>query len=344
MRDPDPPHHARDPYELEDPAAGALPRASVERYCRDCGRDLRGIPADAPCPDCGDAPSPAAQPPSTPPEITQCVGCGYDLTGLSRDGVCPECGLDVISSQHGALFLYCDKAYLAKLHAGITLIVAGIAQLVFAVPFMIVAAIAVSITQGSGAVVILSMLVYFASLLMIVIGWFVFSARDPSGIFDQRGSAARHTLRIALGVMVAGSLFSTVLQAVGAGGPGAQPLLVVVAIANLAAYIVFYYASLVYVRWAATRIPDAKAVAKAKQLMWLGPVLLIGSFFLLMCGGFATLALGALGILGGVFSALAAIIIALIMYWNLLDRIRRQLKTIRIAREDIKGSAQKIVR
>jgi hypothetical protein len=47
--------------------------------CR-CGYDRHGLPAGAPCPECGSA------------VPTRCTACGYDRRGLPQDSPCPECG------------------------------------------------------------------------------------------------------------------------------------------------------------------------------------------------------------------------------------------------------------
>ena len=62
---------------------------------------------------------------------------------------------------------------------------------------------------------------------------------------------------------------------------------------------------MLYLRWLAPRLPDDEVDAKARRLMWLGPLLVT---------------VGALIVVGP--------LIAMVLYWNLLDRVRRNLKQI----------------
>jgi hypothetical protein len=60
-----------------------------------------------------------------------------------------------------------------------------------------------------------------------------------------------------------------------------------------------------YTRWVAGRVPDAHMVGRTKTYMWLLPLLYT---------------VGILIIVGP--------LIALVMYWNLLDRLRKHLTSI----------------
>jgi lysylphosphatidylglycerol synthetase-like protein (DUF2156 family) len=112
----------------------------------------------------------------------------------------------------------------------------------------------------------------------------------------------------------------------GPGGGGAGPggvavatgltfavIAVLVSIAAGMAWIAAFFFQMVYIRWLAARVPDNWVANRAKLLMWLAPVLyVVGS----LC-----LALGPL--------------VALILYWNMLDRLRKDLKTVRQTRGEL---------
>lgn len=68
-----------------------------------------------------------------------------------------------------------------------------------------------------------------------------------------------------------------------------------------------YFAQMLYVAWLARRVPDDWMERRSRLLLWLGPIL--------STVGIVLLGLGPL--------------IALVLYWNLLDRLRKALKGIR---------------
>lgn len=50
-----------------------------------------------------------------------CVHCGYNLRGLPLDGKCPECGKAVRHSLRGDLLKYADPHWLERLRFGVAL-------------------------------------------------------------------------------------------------------------------------------------------------------------------------------------------------------------------------------
>ncbi len=57
----------------------------------------------------------------------ECVICGYNLRGLPRDGVCPECGTKVERSLHGNLLAFADRDWLLAIERGARLLGCAIA-------------------------------------------------------------------------------------------------------------------------------------------------------------------------------------------------------------------------
>src|ERR1700722_4903874 len=58
---------------------------------------------------------------------TLCIKCGYNLRGLPANGSCPECGLSIcISMQRGQL-RYSSPMHLATLHHAILFLLGGTA-------------------------------------------------------------------------------------------------------------------------------------------------------------------------------------------------------------------------
>jgi hypothetical protein len=88
---------------------------------------------------------------------------------------------------------------------------------------------------------------------------------------------------------------------------------IVVTLLSLGASATSYFASMLYVRWLAPRIPNVNAYKRSRKMMWAGP--------LLMTVGLLLLGLGPL--------------IALVLYYNLFEWIRKDLKRIRAEQVEV---------
>ena len=82
---------------------------------------------------------------------------------------------------------------------------------------------------------------------------------------------------------------------------------------NLLAYtmmLVVFITSVLYMGWFAKIVRNKKMAGRAKHFIWSGPLMAITSVFLMMIGA----------------------LIALVMYWNMVEYTRRDLKKIIDAR------------
>jgi hypothetical protein len=273
----------------------------------------------------GPVPSPAPSDPVSTGQPLPCRGCGYDLAGLPPAGGCPECNFPVELSLADTGLAHSSPDYLARLHKGVFLILAGIIAMILLVITSIGAmAWATSSASGSAmsAIAVGNLILNAVSTLTIAFGWWLFTEPDPAFTGRNDGSQARKVIRITLLVTVATTVLNTALQLLpgvgsislpastppGLSGLGLWALLAaVVAILAFVAWVVQFFAAMLYLRWLSPRIPNAKAYARAKTMMWLGPVLYFPG--VLLCG------IGPL--------------IALVLYWNMLDWVRRDLKRLR---------------
>ncbi|MBL8757900.1 MAG: hypothetical protein JNK35_05665 [Phycisphaerae bacterium] len=276
-----------------------------------------------------------------------CNGCGYALVGLPVDGVCPECGRSVAASLAGDDLRFAPPEYLRSLERGarwvqwslvlkVLTIIAGIALGIALMAAGVAGQrwISTVVTGGLG----------LGAAAASALGWWWLSAPDPSRRAGDKGESPRRLVRVTLVLVVVGSLASSageVVQSVmgpvpvfgpggtirggGGGGTGAGTTatattlgvgVVGLALGALAlvgnlAWIVQYFAAMTYLAWLAPRIPDEQAVRDAKRLMWLGPVL----YVLLAC----VLMIGPL--------------IATVMYFVLLDRVREGVRRVRVMAE-----------
>ncbi|MEZ6235532.1 MAG: hypothetical protein R3B68_15205 [Phycisphaerales bacterium] len=151
--------------------------------------------------------------------------------------------------------------------------------------------------------------------IMSLVGWHMFSRPDPSFVGKRTGADARVVVRaanIALAVIAtlqAGLSFAAppALTRPAANALGGT-FWAAVALFGLSmiAFCVLFFAAMRYVRWLAPRIPDRTIYNRANRNMWLVPIIFVV--------GAPVFYLGPL--------------LALIMFWNLLDLVRKRLKLI----------------
>lgn len=267
----------------------------------------------------------------TPPSISlgtnvtegkSCHKCGYALTGLSPNGLCPECGTPVTDSLRGILLQYASADYLREVRSGLSLYLNGI--LVSIVVGVIGAILgftaAAGMTSMSGVQPIATGLSLIPAIMMLL-GFWKYTTPDPGYSGQENPNSARQVARIALIVSAIGTAASTVLQFTGAaaawtpgmgtGGAGgaavgaAAILMLIVTIIGGIASLVQFFAGIRYTKWMFGRVPDAEEQKKCDKYMWMLPLI----YILLAC-----VAIGPL--------------IALVLYWNLLHRLRKYMKTL----------------
>lgn len=255
-------------------------------------------------------------PPDLSTEDVPCLLCGYNLRGLRREGRCPECGTSIERSLHGNLLEYSNPHYLATLHRGLFLILAAIVgQLVLVGLWIVVAFFASASRATANPNVALVVSETAASVLSIVLslvllyGWWLLSAPDPAFLGVGEGTLARRIVRI---TVIAAALLTPISGALDAQFVSAsiQSWFVfgsIVMVVELVVAAVKFFASMLYIRWLAPRLPNTYVDERAKTFMWLIPVLwTVGT---LACG------LGPL--------------VALVLYWIMLNWVRLDIKRIR---------------
>ncbi len=239
-----------------------------------------------------------------------CKQCAYDLSGLDGGGMCPECGLPIERSLTDDLLEHSSPAYLTALHKGVVLVLAAIIIKLILVIGGIAIGMALSLNQVNPTLFIqINYGLDFLASIMLATGWWMFSAPDPAYTGRLDGSTARQIVRITI-VIVAGiaAVVLPMRYMTINSTTGALVLIVgVLGFISLVAWATGFFAAMLYIRWLAPRIPDRRAFNRAKMLMWAGPLLYtVGT----LCVGLGPL-------------------VALILYWNMLDWIRKDLKEIR---------------
>lgn len=312
-------------YDLEpsDASRGAPPemvgmgdqRVPDGTLCKKCGHGLGGLPESGVCPECA---TPIAE---TIGKTRGCIRCGYDLTGLPATGICPECALPVERSLRGDQFRYADPAYVQTLYTGAKMVIGFLLLLVI----VALASIPVGIAAGTGAVTttFVSVVDFGSQILSVVAslgmayGWWKLSEPNPAAIDPAVGSKARSLVRVTALVNAGVTLVSQVLWMVveygGAGVPatagGVNAMMTVAIVLGLVSLVVFavaYFSQMKYLQWVGPRLPDGWVTKRARLMMWLGPVLyVVGA----LCIGLGPL-------------------VALILYYNLITKVRADLKKI----------------
>lgn len=261
-----------------------------------------------------------ATPPQSPivNDQSTCYKCSYALRGLSLNAVCPECGAPVSESMRGILLQYSSPEYIASLRTGHSFVLNGILLLIVvslltgvgaAVAGAMGANINTASTIGAGLNVVTSAIVFF--------GYLKITEPDPRFAGTGDPTQARSLVRIMAIISIVLGVASFFLQALsmgggiavgGAGGMAASVFGILLFVAmglGIVAFAVQFFAMMTYMKWLGTRVPDGWIIRRSKTYMWLLPVLYtVGSCLLV------------------------GPLIALILYWNLLHRMRKHLISI----------------
>lgn len=244
------------------------------------------------------------------PDGTRCVGCGYELAGLPEDGVCPECGIEVERSLKGELMLKASPGYLAMLHRGSVVALAALLLQVLNLFASVFFGMAFSM-MGYGPVV--SLLLVFAFVQfglggLFLLGWWMLSTPLPSLKDAPQANRARVWVRwllVASAVLL--GVRAGLMLVLSMGGVWPDPISMAMLVLVLVAWLAGYVSQMLYLAWLAGRIPDTSMRNRATLLAWLGPVVFLVGAPLLLLGP----------------------LVAVVMYWNLLDRFRQAFKRIR---------------
>lgn len=215
-----------------------------------------------------------------------CIRCGYNLRGAPEAGVCPECGSSVADSLRGNLLAFADPAFLRTLVRGSRMVWWSVALMLLSIVMSIAAgAVAASLAPGTMWVFYLLPAIMLVASVLALLGWWLVSTPDPAES-EQAGAVSRRVLRIAVAVGAGCLLINTALAMSSAappigtaGGPSVRASLgMLSAFVTAGAYVAFavqFFASMLYVRVLAPRIPDPGLDARAKFAMWCAAICLL---------------------------------------------------------------------
>ena len=226
------------------------------------------------------SPFPSHIPPDLANQDVPCLNCGYNLRGLSPTSRCPECSALVQRSLQGNLLIYSSADYLNSLYRGLVcILVAVIASLVITIASVVIG-VYVVVNGGPGALGSndLQMFMKIAMLptsAIMLWGWWLFSTPDPAIVGQERGQQPRTIIRVTVIMMAAASVASLLLNAATWNQPNLRFAEALGGLLEAAASVAQFFASLLYVRWLAPRIPDRHVFDTARLYLWLLPLIYI---------------------------------------------------------------------
>lgn len=258
-----------------------------------------------------------------------CVKCAYNLYGLQKTGNCPECGTSVAHSLKGHLLRFASEEYLRTLATGFSFILNGILATCILVTLMIVATVIIQVmsnatnatitigtkvftlpsNMNSDLVESIGYLVHAALGFIVFLGYMKVTSEDPGMTGLEYPRKARTALKVAVIFQIFASTTVLLLDLISKArslGPALETASMGVEVIGAIAWVVQFFSMMHYCKWLVARIPDVALIQKIRNYSWQLPVI---------------------AILGSCLIGLGPLI-ALIMYWELLHKIRRHLREI----------------
>jgi hypothetical protein len=280
---------------------------AVDLACVSCRYNLRSLPVDGKCPECGHlvTETTAGYLPTLDREgrvdgDLLCVNCGYNLRTMPATGVCPECAARVALSARGHYLHVAPPAWVKRLANGALLLmiamICSIALPIIWAIFSFVGALAAGAGQGisDGMLWLLGGLIIAAGvacLWLTVRGLLHLTAREPGQEFRGEGLSARRLVRyslLAVAILTLGTFVFMFPRPIWLFGPGVT-MLTGFSVVAVIVYMLLPLALLRHIMALMRRIPRPGLVTFAKIEFWGGlisGVLYVGSYTLMMVATF----------------------------------------------------------
>jgi hypothetical protein len=230
------------------------------------------------------------------------------LRGLSSDAVCPECGCPVAESLRGDLLQFSSRDYVLQVFRGHKIVLAGL--LVWVINLFVSALLhqlATKVTSGWQAVATIFIDgIGIALSILLFYGHLKITTPDPQYQGEQRPDRSRAWVRGAAIAMILGSLFSAIYEYALTGVRVVWWIEPLAGSSWILGLIVLFFSMMHYERWLARRVPDAQLISHTRLFEWFLPVISIGLCCVFLVGP----------------------ITSLVLYWLLLNRMRKHLQSI----------------
>lgn len=272
--------------------------------CLSCNYNLVGIDLAGLCPECGNR------------ILEKCFWCDYDLTNTAPEANCPECGVPAIGSIGDGILATAPDAILTTIYKGLRLATAliPISILWIIVVGFIIARYLINLDSTIFDFwLALLLLVSKLLILAMIFGWWKLASPIPGLPKSIAGSPQRKFLSITLIVFASIIAISIPISFIPTNPDPAAPseligyLKIGIGLAGLLSLIVFYFAQLWYMQWFTKLIKNQMMHKRAKYMIWLGPLIMVVGSMILFIGP----------------------IIVLVLYWDMLEHLRKDLKAIR---------------
>jgi len=292
----------------EEPQSGSLATTLAEHVCKQCAYNLDGVDVSGACPECGF------------PIIDGCIRCDYNLVATDPSGQCPECGVPVSCSIGSSALGGVSTEQLKSVHLGFKLVTSLILLYIVVILVMtgVVLSTAVNLNAGEDLYLagVAAAVLSHGLVLGVIYGWFKLTQPlvGLPRMLNEPGT--RSFVRVMLWIFVGVTLLNFMYSLVPAdteftGGYSTMELVYLgFAVLSIGIMLVLFISNVLYVGWVARLVRNEKMYKRSKHLVWSGPLLVIV--------GAAIFVLGPL--------------IALVLYWNMLEYVRRDLKKIIKAR------------
>lgn len=203
-----------------------------------------------------------------------CRQCGYNVRGLHVDRHCPECGTPVAVSARGDALEFCEPGWVKKLSLGGWMLVIGPTLMLLGVIGFLAIVFGILALLGTTskpmdllfALVVFAILTgLFGGMLLAYIGTWFLTAREPLAFESREVSNSRAVVRVGL-VM---AIISPIVQAVATGTTLPRAVEILLILINVPISLFALYAVRQYYLWIgllARRFPDPQLVSRCRTL------------------------------------------------------------------------------
>ncbi|MHC5023866.1 MAG: hypothetical protein ACYTGG_08130 [Planctomycetota bacterium] len=305
-----------------------------------------------------------------PDTTLACVDCGYDLRGLPEDGHCPECGTPIARSVGGDRLEYANPAWLARLIAGQALVVWGtglpatilIVWIIIGTGLGIIAGISQVTGIGTGSTLtVLERVVHWCvtggvvlGLILALLGALLLTGQDPRQQLREKRWSTRAMMRWGLGGTIVAILARETTRSALTGQPQVLASIGLLVAAGLLSTVAAV-SLLRHLARLAGRVPDQalqeKTVKTANVIRWALPIAVVLPQFRAVplaargTGGASETVIDIVDTVAGCGGSIAtiALFVYLFILSSLMTRYRavfRRCEDAAAARERVKSSSE----